>query len=94
MIRLYPLKAVSGSVGSNVTFANDLTSAVSRFSASNSQPGFGPEKLVVEGISDRDAWHGQLRTRSDFPQWIEVEFTKPVVLEALALQSQYGTRKT
>jgi len=93
VIRLYPLKAVSDPVGSNVTFANDLTSAVSSFSASNSQPGFGPEKLVVEGITDRDAWHGQLQARDDFPQWIEVEFTKPVVLEALALQSQHGDKE-
>ncbi len=56
-------------------------------SASSSDPSFPPSLLLDDTPGPEKAWHSA--TRPTFPQWIQVEYPEPVVLDKMALQAQY-----
>lgn len=67
---------------------------IKSISASSYYQGFVPSLMLDSGASDEDAWHSQ--TRPHFPQWVEVEYPAPVVLDKIAIQAQFdaANRKT
>jgi hypothetical protein len=59
-------------------------------SASSCHPSFPPALLLDAGSGPGKAWHST--SRPAFPQWIQVEYPEPVVLDKMALQAQYDAR--
>ncbi len=58
-------------------------------SASSSDPSFPPGLLLDGAYGPEKAWHSA--SRPTFPQWIQVEYPEPVVLDKIALQAQYDS---
>jgi|GEM_PF-1810595 len=62
---------------------------IKSITASSINPSFPPYLLLDGGPSAENAWHSVVRPV--FPQWIEVEYPEPVILDGIAIQSQYDS---
>jgi hypothetical protein len=62
---------------------------IKSITASSINPSFPPSLMLDGGPFAENAWHSAVRP--GFPQWIEVEYPEPVVLDRIAIQAQYNS---